>query len=333
MLQPAIQSPSGNSVKVLEEKFLSFFKPKPIPVDLVRVGGSRDGAYLVPEDLNGIEACFSPGVANYKTFEDELANVYAIKSHMIDFSARIEDFESPLIDGMQTFSPVWLREQTSLDSVSLGDWISKTEPAATGDFLLQMDIEGGEYEVIESSPPELLDRFRILVIEFHDVRSELDSRGGEAAIFRVIERLSPSFVVAHVHPNNCCGVKRLMGGRALIPEVMEVTLLRKDRFAERKALENPPNPRIPHPLDIGSNVPNLPPVFLDASWSSTRDLVLSFPWRIGENLRFLMSKNFWFFMSGKVRRQWRRKVQRPLKGLVDFFYWHLVVADQRRKSS
>ena len=34
-----------------------------------------------------------------------------------------------------------------------------------------MDIEGGEYETILTTPAEILNRFRIMIIEIHDVES------------------------------------------------------------------------------------------------------------------------------------------------------------------
>src|SRR3954463_7181162 len=39
---------------------------------LIRVGGAGDGGYLLPDDLDGIAACFSPGVSNQATFEEDL---------------------------------------------------------------------------------------------------------------------------------------------------------------------------------------------------------------------------------------------------------------------
>ena len=41
--------------------------------NLIRLGNDGDGGYLVPDDLNGIEACFSPGVAGNVNFEKALA--------------------------------------------------------------------------------------------------------------------------------------------------------------------------------------------------------------------------------------------------------------------
>ncbi len=38
------------------------------------MGGENDGGYLVPDDLEGIEYCFSPGVSNIATFELDCLN-------------------------------------------------------------------------------------------------------------------------------------------------------------------------------------------------------------------------------------------------------------------
>ena len=64
-----------------------FLKPKASKTPLIRIGGDADGSYLVPDDLDGIAACFSPGVNRIKYFEDFLADRYGIQSHMCDFSA------------------------------------------------------------------------------------------------------------------------------------------------------------------------------------------------------------------------------------------------------
>ena len=37
--------------------------------ELIRIGGSKDGGYLVPNDLSGIQACFSPGVSDLADFK------------------------------------------------------------------------------------------------------------------------------------------------------------------------------------------------------------------------------------------------------------------------
>ncbi len=53
--------------------------------ELIRIGGEGDGGYLVPNDLEGIEYCFSPGVSTTSDFENTLADLH-IKSFLADYS-------------------------------------------------------------------------------------------------------------------------------------------------------------------------------------------------------------------------------------------------------
>lgn len=76
---------------------IGLLRPVPCPYPLVRIGGDSDGAYLIPDDLDGITNCFSPGVNNYKSFEDELSLRYGITCHMCDFTSDVERFKTPLV--------------------------------------------------------------------------------------------------------------------------------------------------------------------------------------------------------------------------------------------
>ena len=42
--------------------------PKKTIKPLIRMGPNGDGGYLIPDDLEGIEACFSPGVDQVSGF-------------------------------------------------------------------------------------------------------------------------------------------------------------------------------------------------------------------------------------------------------------------------
>ncbi|MCJ8518102.1 hypothetical protein ABID21_001006 [Pseudorhizobium tarimense] len=64
-------------------------KPKASPTPLHRIGGNRDGPYLLPDDLDGITACFSPGVDNVKYFADTMVKRYSIDCHMCDYSSEV----------------------------------------------------------------------------------------------------------------------------------------------------------------------------------------------------------------------------------------------------
>lgn len=234
-------------------------KPRPSSHPLMRIGDNCDGSYLVPKDLDGITACFSPGVNNFKHFEDTLVDTYGIDCHMCDYSSDVHNFRTPLKEGRQTFQKKWLDVRTEGDNISLDDWIGEYAPR--GDLLLQIDIEGAEYRNLLSVSDEALARFRVIVIEVHGLdymRSALVLRNVIAPFFR---RMAKFFSVAHAHPNNCCGDFVVPGTNIRIPSVLELTYVRKDRVASPIYA-----PLLPHPLDVSRNVPSKPPLFLGEEW-------------------------------------------------------------------
>lgn len=250
------------SVRASRREMLAVFewlKPKPGAHPLIRIGPDRDGAYLVPDDLDGIAACFSPGVADCKVFEDHLVDVYGIDCHLCDASADPERLQTPLRSGKQTFIRKWLDARTGDDRISLADWVAGHDPQ--GDLILQMDIEGAEYRAILAVPATLLSRFRIVVVELH----RLDMMRSAGAIRRVLRpffgRMAGLFTLVHVHPNNCCGDLAIAGTGIRVPRTIELTFHRSDRVAGATY-----PPQLPHPLDIDRNVPGNPPLVLGAEW-------------------------------------------------------------------
>ena len=241
-------------------RVFEILKPKASKTPLIRIGGDHDGAYLVPDILDGIEACFSPGVNRVKYFEDFLTDRYGIKSHMVDFSCDVDEFKTPLRAGMQTFLKKWLDVTPGEDNISLENWIRDYD--VHGDLLLQMDIEGAEYRNILATSDATLARFRIIVLEVHRLGAMLDGPTLRGVIAPFFEKLARNFTTVHAHPNNCCGDFAVPGTDVRIPHVLELTLVRNDRFAPAPA--GPPS--LPHPLDVSRNIPRKPPLFLNGAW-------------------------------------------------------------------
>jgi hypothetical protein len=251
---------------------LGFLRPKPSPWSLVRLGGSTDGAYLVPDALDGVVACLSPGVRNSKKFEDQLATEHGIRSHLLDFSSDLEKFSTPVIKGMQTFTKKWLGPSSNATTVTMAQWIRKFEAEPNDDLMLQIDIEGAEWAILGAIDLEVLKRFRIIVIELHKLDDIFTNPSlFDAKAVSALKNLQKIFTVIHAHPNNCCGTSgNLFGSGMRIPRTLELTMVRTD-FLE-KALEKgvPRQPELPHPLDIGRNVPSTPPIFLGNGWRSSK---------------------------------------------------------------
>lgn len=220
---------------------------------LMRIGGAHDGGYLLPDDLTGIEYCFSPGVDVTASFEEALLE-RGITSYLADYSID----NPPASLSKFVFDKVFLNAKDQGHFITLETWIQKyISDQYENDLLLQMDIEGSEYAVLEQTPNHILSRFRIMVIEFHDLFNLFDPikfRYYE----RVFTKLTALFYVVHIHPNNFAPPMRKDG--VVIPDVVEITFLRRDRPVVAGA-----DIKFPHPLDRSCK-PHRAEVVLPECW-------------------------------------------------------------------
>lgn len=246
--------------EALQECF-EFMRPKASPYQLHRIGGNGDGAYLVPACIDRIEACFSPGVANRKDFEDELYSKYSIRSHMCDYSSSEALLKTPLLE-TQTFKKLWL-DVGGDSSISLERWVNELEPESES-LMLQIDIEGAEYRNILGTNSEILSRFQIVLIELHNLNGLENELILTQVYLPFFQKLGNHFVCVHAHPNNCSGDFYCKDLEVRLPRVIELTLINTSLY-HKANLEACFQPQAPNPLDV-VNVPHLPPLFLDPEW-------------------------------------------------------------------
>jgi hypothetical protein len=216
-------------------EFFRSIKPISTNHDLIRIGGETDGGYLVPDDLQGIEVCFSPGVSRVADFESDLAS-RGINCFLADYSVDAPPLDNKLFH----FEKKFLGQTEDSMYTTLESWVARNAPNQR-EFILQMDIEGAEYPVILDTSSETLRKFRILVIEFHRMESLYDRYGFDLIDF-TFRKLLKDFAVVHIHPNNFA--RPIAFGKYEIPPFMEFTFLRKDRISSRKSAVT-----FPHPLD------------------------------------------------------------------------------------
>jgi hypothetical protein len=217
---------------------------------LIRMG-SGDGGYLIPDDLEGIAACFSPGVDNRATFESSVVDC-GILCFLADASVEA----APIHGNMVHFTKKFLGVVNDETTITLDDWVDTHKPGSD-DLMLQMDIEGAEWPVLLNVSSGTLRRFRIIVIEFHDLERLMDKHGF-VVIRLTFERLLEHFYVVHNHPNNYG--RNVRCGSLVIPRVLEMTFIRKDRASSTRFTKT-----FPHPLDF-KNDTRRPDTLLPPEW-------------------------------------------------------------------
>lgn len=223
---------------------------------MIRIGGEVDGGYVVPDDFEGVTLCFSPGVDRNADFELDLKRRYGISSYLADYSV---DGPPAGIDP-KFFTKAFIgRRPHDARYLDFDEWVRSNATAADRDMILQMDIEGGEYEVLETADIDLLKRFRIIVVEFHKL-DRLAERKIYTRFSSVIARLLPHFRVVHIHPNNNGPIGKV--GSVECPCLLEITFARRDR-----QYDPAPSPSVPHPFDR-KNV-DRPDIVLPSPWRGT----------------------------------------------------------------
>ncbi len=234
------------------QSLLQLLYPVSCNKSLIRFGPYGDGGYLIPNDLNGIEACFSPGVSSISGFEKECAN-RNIKVFLADKSV-----DNPAeIDDLFHFTKKFIGSFSNNDFMTIDYWVNSSLPNNTSDLILQMDIESFEYETLLSMSEDVISRFRIMVIEFHNL-DQLWNKPFFSIAKRAFEKILQTHDCVHIHPNNIANIQTI--NNIEIITTMEFTFLRKDRVKNAQFVIN-----FPHPLD-SDNCPTRPTKILSAHW-------------------------------------------------------------------
>lgn len=217
------------------------------PVDdgysLVRIGPDGDGGYLSPNNFEGISKCFSAGCDQAWEFERELDYRFGITSYIID----TEDKRAPDFGSKQIFTPGLLGVTTDPKNrrLSIKEWMNLfLQDENETNLLLQMDIEGDEWEILLNMDPDDLLKFRMIIIEFHNLSKVHNKLFFESLFVPVVSKITKEFNVVHVHPNNCCPFFEV-GRGVQFPQVVEVTLHRK----KNSLLSEQHFRLLPHDLD------------------------------------------------------------------------------------
>jgi len=197
------------------------------------------GGYLFPRNIGEIDVIFSPGVGPTSDFEFEFAKK-GIACYLADASV-----DGPSIEHANfNFIKKYIGSETKENFICFRDWIVSNYPSGN-DAVLQMDIEAGEYESILSLDDAFLARFKVIVIEVHNLNF-LTSQEGFVLGNIFFNHLLNNFEVTHFHTNNYIRPIRFKG--IVFPSDIELVLIRKDLCLDKKPVNI-----LPHHLDKPSN--------------------------------------------------------------------------------
>ena len=236
-------------------KFIKLFKPYNCGYELVRFGDNSDGGYLLPNCLDNINNCFSPGVGDNIGFEKNILK-RGISTFFLDHTINNFNFD---IEKYENFTQKKLCVYDDDKNITLETWMNNSliDRDRKNDLILQMDVEGSEWNVLNQTPNNILKNFRIMVVEFHYL-DEVSSKFILQKFSDTLKKILKDFTIVHIHPNNEMSPFNYRNFK--IPRTLEVTFLRND-FVKEKHKVN----KLPHHLDY-KNVLNKNDFSLPEYW-------------------------------------------------------------------
>lgn len=200
------------------KEFLFYLTPHSVNCSKIRFGENYDGGYIVIEnELEKLRGILSFGVGPTCLFEKDFIRKYPHSSvYLFDHTVSAP---KDLLENM-FFTKKGIGDVSNEFIQTLTEYLDQYIAPQGGRWILKMDIEGEEWNVLNQIDLPSLSMFDQLVIEFHHWRDDHN-------VYRnVYEKLFKDFCVVHVHANNHAPL--LKDESHQIPEVLEVTYLRRN---------------------------------------------------------------------------------------------------------
>ena len=244
---------------ILDSKY-DFLKPF-IVKKLVRLGRKFDGGYLVCDTaLKEIDSLVTLGVGDDISFEIDLEKKNSLKNiqmydytvnhllffkiiikyirRLITFRTKLENLTYSINNyinfikfnkktNVNLFKKRIVEKKEKKFDITLDEIFKHTDSEKS---LLKLDIEGGEYSIINSINKNHF-KIKMLIIEFHFIKEKKD------LFLESVKKLINNFDIIHIHANNYFELKE----EDDFFEVCEITFVNKqiNKFREKQRYNFP----------------------------------------------------------------------------------------------
>ena len=222
--QPSPPPPSW----YLDLRSLEVYDPKPFQKQ--RVGSAHDGGYVIVHgDVLCYDLMLSAGIETNIDFENAFLKLHPY--------VQCEAFDGTVNSFPTTSENIRFHKKNigPTNSDSITNWHSYLDEYKN--VFVKMDIEGSEYEWIDTLTAKHLSHILQLVIEFHSPYKNEQH-------WKMIDKLNTTHYLVHIHGNNFAPTVSFTPNplNATLPDVFECTFVRKTAFAACPAYNVTPFP-------------------------------------------------------------------------------------------
>ena len=190
-----------------------------------RIGPNEDGGYVVPEIvLEKCEALFTYGVGNDMRYEEEFVSIYNKPAYLFDHTV------NPNTQHWNTDKLKFFTQGLGTNKENCNEWYEHyNQFNLSGEILLKIDIESGEYEYFKNTDiSQLKDKVAGILLEVHWIDNEQNRKD----TIDILNKLKENFILCHIHGNNWGDLWEYKGYQ--IPKVLELTFINKKHVSVSK---------------------------------------------------------------------------------------------------
>jgi len=206
----------------------------------IRLGSNKDGGYVIGDLTGGYDCYISAGVGDEESFSVAFLEKYCISpKNSFAFDGTIQHYPSSFKNNI-TFYKKNIGSYNDQQHTNLIEIIQNFD-----NIFLKMDIEGGEFEWLNSLDDKVLSKFKQIVIEIHGAVN-FDRSIRNSAKNLSLKKLSLTHYIIHAHSNNNSPILYR------IPDIIELTYVNKKYFTIK-----PKQNQLSFPIE-GLDFPNNP---------------------------------------------------------------------------
>ena len=198
---------------------LETVRPSVADAEKLRIGGGKDGGYVMLDPGEGGVA-YSFGVSPESPWDLAMARR---GFSVFQYDGSIE--EEPDLQPGIFFHKTFVGNTPGDGWTSLDEILETHGHEDCRDIILQIDIEGGEWDFFAAISPENMRRFKQIIVEFHYAHAD-------GARLGVLRKIRNTHTPVHFHCNNYAEALFLVPDNFLYcPNLFEVTYARTEDYA------------------------------------------------------------------------------------------------------
>ena len=202
-----------------------------------------DGGYVgIEEPISSVKKLISFGVGGNIDFETHIEDNYNISIDMFDGEPDYQIF--PEFKNIPEGSVVKFSDKINYHKYHITkDNINSTLPQ--DNFILKMDIEGAEWDVLRSITDSNMKKIKMLQLEFH-----LYNQKTIYDIVDVLVKLKHTHTLIHIHGNNHVG---MLGSNQSLPAVLECCYVLNEYATNEIDMSEYPILNLDYPNDLSKS--------------------------------------------------------------------------------